>query len=384
MKNYKFTLNSNDLNSTNECLMKLWASFLNNGKLAWHYRPYKEKNIIDVGDVSINENYSYNVKFISKTKKITTSVIFERQDNKILEKTEIDYFNKINKERVDISKKQFIIAILLNIKSDFGVRYLYPFSNEMINIYCIEDKQYIEFTLNGFCKEQVYENAIEFSQIIADFLSTQTNSIINVEKIIFLTKKTSLSKKINHIIQDDNEWVDDYPIDNSHLILPEYAKELLKLIILNEYKDKLKSILNASHHFLNAIKLNDKDIQNELIISQLMSSVEILTELNNYKKNKCNECGQDVYSIRKRVLNFIETDLSPYLRKKFDNYYNTRSKYLHSGLIVSNREYAGRCLPIISDKFQSGCHEYPNRRDINLIEWIGFLIRKKTKEVVTT
>ena len=76
----------------------------------------------------------------------------------------------------------------------------------------------------------------------------------------------------------------------------------------------------------------------------------------------------------------INKDLSPSLRKKFDNYYNTRSKYLHSGLLVSSREYTGRCLPIISDKFSSDCNEYPLKKDINLIEWIGFLIRKKTKE----
>lgn len=382
MKNYKFILNSKDLNSTNECLMKLWASFLNNGKLAWHYRPYKIKNIIDVGDVSINEHSCYNVKIISKTKKLATSVLFERQDSKTLENREIEYFNKINKERVNLPKKHFIIAISFQIKSIFGIKYLYPFSNEILNLYCIDDKQYVEFTLSGFSKEQVSENAIEFAQVISDFLSTQTNSIITIDDITFLTKKTVLSKKIKERIQEDDEWIDDYPIDNSHLILPQYAKELLKLIILSDNTDKQLIILKASHHYLNALKLDEKEIQNELIISQLMSSVEVLTELENHKKSKCNECGQDVYSIRKRVLSLIDKDLSPYLRKKFDHYYNTRSKYLHSGLLISSREYTERCLPIISDKFSNGCNEYPLKKDINLIEWIGFLIRKKTKETI--
>ena len=124
MKNYKFILNSKDLDSTNECLMKLWTSFLNNGKLGWHYRAYKINNIIDVGDVSINEHDSYNAKFLSKTKKIVTADIFERHDKKELENGEIDYFNKINNERVELSKKHFIMAISFKMKSIFGVRYL--------------------------------------------------------------------------------------------------------------------------------------------------------------------------------------------------------------------------------------------------------------------
>ena len=382
MKNYKFILNSKDIESTNECLMKLWATFLNNGKLAWHYRPYKTNNIIDVGDVSINEHDSYNVKILSKTKKIATAVIFERHDKKELGNAEINYFNKINNERVELSKKHFIVAISFKIKSIFGVRYLHPFSNKIINVYCIDDKQYVEFTLNGFSKEQVSENAVEFAQVISDFLSTQTNSIVNIENINFLTKKTILSNKIKQKEQEDEEWIDDYPITNSHLILPSYAKKLLELIISSENNNKLSIILKASHHYLNALKLDEKEIQNELIISQLMSSVEVLSELENHEKNKCKDCGQDIYSIRKRVLDLINKDLSPNLRKKFDHYYNTRSKYLHSGLLISSREYTGKCLPIISDKFPSGCNEYPLKKDINLIEWIGFLLRKKTKDIL--
>lgn len=381
MKNYTFTLNSKDIDSTNECLIKLWASFLNNGKFGWHYRPWKDGNKIDVGDVSVHDFGSYNVIFSSKTKKIVTSVIFEKHNNEKLTNKEIDYFDNINDERFKLNKKQFLFAMSFKIDSFFGVKYIYPFSNDIFSVYCIDDKQYIECEVNGFCKEHVSEQVFELSQLIADFLSTQINSAVEVNNITLLTKKTLLSKEIKSLIQKDDNWMDEYPINNSHFILPEYAKKLLEKIILNDNADLLV-LLKVFHHFSHATKLQQKNIQNELITSQLMSSVEVLTELEEHNTANCKECGQSIYSIRKRVLSLIENDLSEHLIKIFDNYYATRSKYLHSGLLVSNRQYTGVCLPKISDKFKNGCEEYPLRQNTNLIEWIGFLIRKKTKSFV--
>lgn len=381
MKNYTFALNSKDIDSTNECLMKLWGTFLNHGKLGWHYRPWKDGRIIDVGDVSVHDFGSYNVIFLSKTKKIVTSVIFKKHNDERLTKKEIDYFNKINDERFKLNEKQFIFAISFKIESLFGVKYLYPFLNDILSVYCIDDKQYIEFQVNGFCKEQVFEKVLETSQQISDFLSTQINSVVDVDNITLLTEKTSLSKEIKNLIQKDTDWMDEYPIDNSHFILPEYAKKLLEKIILED-NNELLTMLKVFHHFSHATKLQQKDMQTELITSQLMSSVEVLTELEEYDTTNCKECGQSIYSIRKRVLNLIENDLAEHMRKTFDNYYATRSKYLHSGLLVSNRQYGGVCLPKISDKFKNGCEEYPLKQDINLLEWIGFLIRKKTRNFV--
>ena len=381
MKDYTFALNSKDIDSTNECLMKLWATFLNYGKLGWHYRPWKDGKTIDVGDVSVHDFGSYNVIFLSKTKKIVTGVIFKKNNNEKLTKKEIDHFNKINDERFKLNEKQFIFAISFKIESLFGVKYLYPFSNDILRIYCIDDKQYIEFQVNGFCKEQVFEKVLETSQQISDFLSTQINSVVDVDNITFLTKKTSLSKEIKNLIQKDTDWMDEYPIKNSHFILPEYAKYLLEKIILKD-NDELLILLKVFHHFSHATKLQQKDMQTELITSQLMSSVEVLTELEEHDMTNCKECGQSIYSIRQRVLSLIENDLSKHMRKTFDNYYATRSKYLHSGLLVSNRQYIGVCLPKISDKFNNGCEEYSLKQDINLVEWIGFLIRKKTRNFV--
>ena len=381
MKEYTFILNSKDIDSTNKCLIKLWSAFLKNGKIGWHYRPWKNKNIIDVGDVSVHNFGSYNVLFLSKTKKIVTSVIFKKHNNENFTKKEISYFNEINNERFKIKEKQFICAISFKIESLFGVKYLYPFSNNILSVYCIGDKQYIEFQINGFCKEEVSEKIVKISQEISDFLSTQTNSVLKVDNITFLTKKTSLSKEIKNLAQQNIDWIDEYPIDNSHFILPKYAKILLEKIILKDNND-LEILLKVFHHFSHAIKLQQEYMQTELIISQLMSSIEALAELENYDISRCEKCRQSIYSIRKRVLSLIENNFPKHMKKIFDNYYTTRSKYLHSGILTSSRQYTGICLPKISDKFKSGCEEYPLIINLNLIEWISFLIRRKTANFV--
>ena len=99
MKQYEFNINSNDLQSTNQCLLKLWATFLKKGKFAWHYRPYKEKNTINVGDVTIGNIGNYQVLFISKTKQIITKVIFQKHNNIKFSEKEINYFNEIDNEQ---------------------------------------------------------------------------------------------------------------------------------------------------------------------------------------------------------------------------------------------------------------------------------------------
>ena len=377
MKEYQFKFNSKDIESTNESLMKLWATFLNKGKLGWHYRPFKQGKIIDVGDVDIHGVGSYNVIFMSKTKEIITCVVFKKQNHESLTDKEIEYFNRIDRERTNRDKKEFIFAISLKIKSLFGVKYIYSFQNSFISVYCIDDKQYIEFTIRSYCKEQADEEVLEIAEKILDFLSSQTNSVIELEGIIPINKRTVLSKKISNMTQNNNEWMDEYPIHNSHFILPEYAKEILKKIIFDN-SGELLTLLKVFHHFSHAIKLQSKHMQNELIISQIMSSIEVLTELEQYNKTTCKECGQNIFSIRKRVLSLIESHMNEHMKKIFDSYYSTRSKYLHSGQLVSSRQYGGICLPQISKIFQSGCDEYPRVVDINLIEWTGYLIRKKT------
>jgi hypothetical protein len=109
-----------------------------------------------------------------------------------------------------------------------------------------------------------------------------------------------------------------------------------------------------------------------------MSCLEVLTEYKKHDPATCPSCGQPRYSIRQRVLSLIAEELSPhtYMKKRFDEYYVIRSKYLHSGELTTRRRYHGVSLLQISDKSSSGCKTYPFLEDINLIEWVSYIGRK--------
>jgi hypothetical protein len=379
MDKYIFQIGSNNLDESNDSLMKLWGTFLSKGKIGWHYRPFKWKSIIDVGDVSIHGFSTYNVKINLKTKKTINSIEFIRQSHEAFTDKEKDYFQIIDSERKNIKKSNYIFDFIINIESTKGVRYLYPFKYKDFVIFCIDEEQFIEFSVEGYCKDQASEMAFIKITHICDLLSIQTNSIFTLKKSYIAKSETNLSEDVEEKSQNDEEWIDEYPIENSHFILPDYAKKYIyeNIIKKAEYSTP---IIKASRHFLNGLllTLDNRNEYCELFTSEMMSCLEVLTEYKEHDPVTCPSCGQPKYSIRQRVLSLIADELSyhTYMKKKFDEYYVTRSKYLHSGELAARRSYHGVSLPQISDKSLSGCETYPFLEDINLIERVSYIGRK--------
>lgn len=382
MKSFEFTIVANDLKSTNDSLMRLWSSFLLETKIGWFYGPFKSNNIINVGNVSIHGYGNYNVKFRTKNRKVISSVIFEKQNNDLFSQNEIEFFKKVDTKRHEIEKQEFSVALQFDIDSFFGVKYIYPFSNDKIVIYSIEDKQFIEFDFYAYSKEQLYDEVIVVAEKILSFLSTQTNSLVNLNKVHILKEKTVLNKDIELKTQPNPHWMDEYPIEDSHFILPDYAIKLICSAISLE-DDLPKQIFKSFHHFTTGLELNNTGMQKEIVTTYLMSSIEVLTELNDFATKNCETCSQPIYSIRKRVLSLVSDTLGKHMVKSFDRYYIERSKYIHSG-IRKIRKNTGISLPMISENSHSGCEDYRLNFDINLIERVGYIIRKKTRLIFET
>lgn len=376
MNSYEFKITSKDIESTNDELMKIWSSILGKTKMGWQYTPFKTDKIINVGFVSIHGFGDYSISFVTKTRSVVTSVIFTTQKESFT-KEEFDFFEEINKIRNEILKKEFIIALEFDVTSSFGVSFLYPCQSENISIYCIHDKQYVEFVCSCYCHEQLNEEILLIADKIISILSTQTNSRFEHSKTILLNERTRIS--IDNKFQDDLDWIDEYPIENNHFLLPEYSIKALNSII-DLKDDSVLKLLRASHHYVNGLRLQNAKMPEEIIITYFMSCVEVLTEIDFKMGNNCECCGQSIYSIRKRVLTLIESYSNENLKKIFDGYYVDRSKYLHSG-IRNERYYGGISLPQISDSTKSGCKSYPVSFNINLIEWTGYIVRKVSQEL---
>ena len=254
MKSYEFKIDSSDLDSTNESLIQLWSSFLSNGKVGWNYRPYKIKNIINVGDVSINGYGDYNVQFRGKSKEVITGVIFEKHNRAAFTQDEINYFIKIDQKRHEIIKKSHWIALELEIDSLFGVKYFYPYFSTNLSIFCICEKHFIEFEFSAYSKEHLEERVLILIDKLTSILSAQTNSLIKIKEISILQKRTQTNLPFNSESQIDVDWIDSYPIKDHYFILPEYALKFLFLSIEFE-DDMITKLLRSSHHFIHGLGL---------------------------------------------------------------------------------------------------------------------------------
>ncbi|SHF46818.1 hypothetical protein [Chryseobacterium vrystaatense] len=253
MNNYEFKIISKDIESANEELMKIWSSILEKTKMGWQYSPFKTDNLINVGSVSIHGFGDYNVSFVRKTKSQITSVIFTTQKESIT-KEQSDFFEEINKRRSIILKQEFIIALEFDIRSLFGVSYLHPYQSKNISIYCINDKQYVEIVHNAYSKEQLQEEILLIVDKIISLLSTQTNSRFEHKKTSLLKERTSIT--VANKFQNDLDWIDEYPIENNHFLLPEYVFEALEKIPQSK-NDSILKLLRASHHYVNGLKLQN-------------------------------------------------------------------------------------------------------------------------------
>lgn len=378
MKKYKFDIIASSESISNRELIKLWSTFESVGQFGWLYQPYKDKQSIYLGIVSITVSNEITVHLKMKTKKLVSHVIFSKSSGLDLNESEIAYLSNVDRLRKKIELTTFLATSKMEIKSDFGISKMHSCRGEYFSISDDESNVYnnLEVLINAYgethCKELALKNNFE----IADIISSQCNSLAIVSDISI--KRYESLEKINdgkHIEQRDIKWIDEYHKEDNKFIIPKYAIRMIDSILTEETEETSVSI-RASHHFANSLKLVKNDIPIELIITQLMSAVEVIAETTVVNTKACTECGQKMYSIRKRVLALIEDVFHPGMRYIFDDYYINRSKYLHSGKLASKFTYSGRCLPKIASNSRTGCDKYLPNWDLNLIEWVGYIIRR--------
>lgn len=175
MNEYIFEIKASNVKKSNEQLMQLWATFLKEGKIGWQYTPYKneQENIIFVGFMDVHHlSINYEVNFQISRNNAVQKVVLTRQDNASLTEQERKYLTQIDTERKKLKKQIFYVQVQFSIESFRGIRYFYPFTHQSMTMYCIDDKQYLDFAIKGFCKQQISEQVVELFEKIASFLST--------------------------------------------------------------------------------------------------------------------------------------------------------------------------------------------------------------------
>jgi hypothetical protein len=127
----------------------------------------------------------------------------------------------------------------------------------------------------------------------------------------------------------------------------------------NQLTKQINVYLAAARVYKNGIRLEDlsrkvmaADIEfSEVVMVNYMSSLEILSAVEEVPKKQCVTCGQVIYSISKRVKNLASKtygDGHDFV-KHIVGFYQGRSKFLHEGVFNSANSYMGKVIPQLSD-----------------------------------
>jgi hypothetical protein len=97
--------------------------------------------------------------------------------------------------------------------------------------------------------------------------------------------------------------------------------------------------------------------------------------------SRCNECGQPIYSIRKRVREVTKRHLGEAAEVIIDRAYNARSGYLHEGSVLGKRPFGLRARPLLDPDAPSGCYLPPGQDNtVNVREFTSFILRELARQ----
>ncbi|MEW4468947.1 hypothetical protein AB1K62_14065 [Parasphingorhabdus sp. JC815] len=171
------------------------------------------------------------------------------------------------------------------------------------------------------------------------------------------------------------DWLDDFPLMRGRLSISSSQLRYLDQLTI-ESSDS--SAVHAARLFHQAIKLDNegsltmKDAARMLYLSALEAA-----SAPEQNPNKCVECGQSIYSIRKRVRDVTSRYLGEAAEKIIDQAYRARSGYLHTGNVLGKTDLRAGAGPQLDPSAQSGCIR-PAGLDntINVREFISYILRK--------
>lgn len=342
---------------TNDFLRCLWARIAATfGKLAWQYSPFKTGNTIFVGMASIGENILLNIKLTYKQKGCLAIIDFAPSgtfDHDTLH----SQLKKCVKEALQPEK--YIRKVFYKGKLDKCI----SFQKKSRKNFVIEGDT---LTLKVFgyddedCKTM---SKAQFLQV-CNFLTFDT------------TRYITLSNTLTEELRENHNFLAKLKDGDTGEVIGEMEKNKMyqNLIVSDKMADYIDSFLDRPYryeeHFTNfdkSVQLFAQGIRNEELLEMAaglpepyaeqaivayMSAMEIIT-LGDKEPETCKCCGQTRYSIARRVTDLANAAIAGW-SEFVKRYYGYRSKYVHTGLLLSNNSYIGRSIPLMSNGSKTG------------------------------
>lgn len=342
---------------TNDFLRCLWsrlsATF---GEIGWQYMPMRNGNQIFVGYASLEKNILLNVTLHYKRRGCLSKIDFSPSgyDDEC-------QMQRMLKKCVDeaLCSNKFLSSHYLSISIDKNM----SFKKKCRKNFCIEGNKLI-LRVDGFDTNDCVSMLKTQSQQVCDLMTFDTLRYVTVsgtlmeeirekhnfktdlidmegEGVIDTIEKNEMYRNLDlsdHMADYINQYLERPYMYENHFTLFETSTQLFAQGVRNEE--------------LSRIMVGQPEPYTEQAITNYMSALEIIT-LRDKEPETCDCCGQMKYSIARRVKDLAANALHE--GNDFVNrFYGYRSKYVHTGSLLSSNNYICCSIPLMSKSSQSG------------------------------
>ena len=396
---------------SNNFLRALWNNFREQlGKCAWICMPYKysNDNKIFLGLMSCNLTEPLSVYVWYKKRGVIDKLEFvANNDEELPEDTQ----KRIN-EVVNSTKKSYNDYKRQWIRCD--VKSLAEFSAYSSDFFKIRpvDKRISSINIQVECygeKDGEYIWRIKRKRLL-NILSVLTNLPFYSCEL----NENNITDVAEEVFYED--YIDGYSCKDGVILLVPYAKDIINQILKYNKTIEDESIiklLSAASHFhagrkfdaqifdwdIDVIEIKDEkglhiipqksefaigldvcDNLYEMAVISYISALEVIsTIVYPESADRCSQCGQLLYSISRKVKDLLIKYLGEDNGKQVHKYYSSRSKFLHTGHMLSHI-YVGVSIPQLEVNSEVGVELIQEVPLLNLREYVGYCIRCVIKD----
>ena len=342
---------------TNDFLRCLWSRLATKfGKIAWHYSPIRTGNNIYVGRVDLGKGIVFDVSLLYKQRGCLSAILFKPNST-----FELKNLNDLLKKSVSeaLSPEKYIHQEIYKVKLDKNI----SFQKKESKNFTIEGNN-IRLKIFGFdendcvsmCKIQLQQvcNLLTFDTLRYITMSGTLTEEIREKHNFIATLENKETGEVADKMEKKDMYRDLIVSDN----MAEYIDSYLERPY--EYENHFTNLEKSVQLFAQGIKYEElskiavgfSEPYAEQAILHYMSALEVIT-LNDKKPEQCKCCGQMRYSIARRVIDLANSaikELGEYVKE----YYEDRSKYVHTGLLFSSNNYIGQSIPLMSKSSKTG------------------------------
>lgn len=363
-----FPINAASVQESNIFLRKLWSELNQVKPMGWNMFPHRVENMVTIGISTLGKiSFDYTHKGC-----IRNLYIDNTQDSEAISEA----VQRAKTNRMKPCSVSFELENSKNI-SITGVEL------GGCKIFSSKEKVYLHLQFEAYSAWDAKMYLPNKYASILSILYEYTQVLFNIVSIQFAEKRLVTSdtepREYNY------QWIDfdECPqSEDESVILPHECLQLMSYIMDDSsYDENIELLLNSSvmlmttKSLLQEIDYPYSSVKADIINSMACSSLEPLSQILDKSNDRCNKCGNMVFSINKKIKKMCEL----YFGEQFAKYvcgeiYGNRSAFLHTGVPESRQRSSDFYCPQI--KAESGIIMMPHGmvRD-NLFDYSSYLFR---------